>query len=198
MDRKQLALVGGAVAIAAVAIVFLLVTGGEDTAKAPVETTGDVEILPGENPPDPTVLADIEFAEVRREGSNIILEARLGEEIPKKLKGQSFDIRWDIEAPDPGKFIVSANLDVGANVALVGAAENNAFGSSTLDESFPGEFKVEGKTWTITIRADEVPDWPEEFTWKLTTSLDGDPGNPQSGRAEDHSPDAGFAPISAA
>ena len=122
-------------------------------------------------------------------------EARLGAPIPKRMRGQSFDLRWDIEANDPGKFILSANLDVGANVALVGATTNNNFGSSTLDDSFPGKFEIQGNTWTITINADKVPNWPEEFTWKLSTSLDGSPGDPKSGRAEDHAPDIGFAQV---
>ncbi|HVF52410.1 MAG TPA: hypothetical protein VNC78_02260 [Actinomycetota bacterium] len=194
MNKKQLAAVFGAVAVAVIAIVILLVTGGEDGVKLPPEDAGDVTMIEGPKAPTDTALADIEFAEVRRDGNTITFEARLGTDIPKKLKGSTFDLRWDITGTtDVGQFILSGNLDVGPNVSLVGV-ENN-LGTSTLDDTLQGTSQIEGNVWIITLQADDVDDFPDDFQWKLTTSIDGNPGDPTSGRAEDTAPDNGTAEV---
>lgn len=196
MNRKQLAAVFAAVAVAVVAVVVLLVTGGDDGPKLLPENAGDVTTLEGPKAPVDTALADIEFAEVRRDGDEVTFEARLGADIPKKLKGMTFDLRWDIEGPDFGQFILSGNLDVGPNVSLVGIKNN--LGTSTLDDTLQGTSEIEGNVWTITLQAGEIHDFPDKFKWKLTTSLDGKPGDPTSGRAEDTAPDRGMGEVAEA
>lgn len=193
MNRKQLAAVFGAVAVAIIAIVVLLVTGGSDEVKLPPENAGDVTTIEGPKAPVETALADIQFAEVRRDGDEVVFEARLGTDIPKKLKGMTFDLRWDIEGANFGQFILSGNLDVGPNVSLVGIKNN--LGTSTLDDTLQGTSEIDGNVWIITLNADEIHDFPKEFKWKLSTSLDGKPGDPTSGRAEDSAPNSGTAEV---
>ncbi len=194
MNKKQLAVVFGVLAIVVVAVVVLLVTGGDDTgAPGTAEGTGDVKEIAGDDAPTDVALADIEFAEVRREGENLVFEARLGAEIPKKIKAGSFDVRWDIYVGSESQFLVTGNLDVGPNASIVGII--NDFGASTLDESIPGTLEIRGNVWIITVTPSEIPDWPAEFQWRLSTALDGKAGDPKSGLAEDTAPDLGFGEV---
>ncbi len=193
MNRKQLAIVFGVLTVVVIGVVLLLVTGGDDTPGPISEGTGDVKEIEGVDAPSDIAVADIEFAEVRREGNSLVFEARLGAQIPKKIKDGSFDLRWDINVNNAGAFIVAGNLDVGENASIVGLVNN--FGASTLDESFPGEMEINGNIWIITITPEDIPDWPEDFQWRLTTTLDGKAGDPKSGLAEDSVPDLGFGEV---
>lgn len=200
MNRSQLKIVLAVVAVAVGAIVLLLVTGGSDEPAGGVveEPSGDVVIGEGSGVPSETDLADIQAAKVTSAGGKrFVFSATFGAPIPKKMgKKQTFSFRWDVTSPDGEGFIVSGNLDVGANVAIL--STGGRYGASSLDDSFPGKMEINGSTWTVTINGGKIKGWPSDFTWKLKTSIDAVQGDPQSARAEDHAPDEGFGTVTRA
>lgn len=197
MDRSRLFMVIGVAAVVVVGAILLLTTGDSPTGTGDVfEETGDVIVHPGDSAPADTTLADIQDATVARTGNDIVFEVTLAAPIPKKVKGGSFSVRWDVKGSGGDEFIVSGNLDVGPNISVVGI--NNKFGSSSIDKTFPGDFAINGNTWRITLSPRDVPDWPDSFSWKVTTKLDGSRGDPQSAYAEDSAPSNGFGELAEA
>lgn len=190
MDRKRLAVVFAVVAIAIASIVVLLVTGEAEPVDTFADPAGDAAVGEGEKPPTDTTLADIQSAEVSDDGDEIVFEAKLGAEIPNRLRDGAFGVRWEIYEGGDSTFLVTASLDVGPTASVIG--EQNGYGASTIDEQLPGSIEISGDTISIRLRPDEIPDFPDEFGWLLQTSLDGDQGDPQSARAEDKAPDDGF------
>ena len=190
MDRKQLFVVMAVALVAVGAIVVLLATGGAEPIPVFDDPTGDIVVEEGRNPPVDTTLADIRSAEVRTDGDEIVLEATLGVAVPKQLRDQTFGLRWEIHEGGDSTFLVTANLDVGPNAAIIG--EQNDFGANTIDETFPGSLAIQGDRIEIRLDADQVPDFPDEFGWILMTSFDGDRGDATSALAEDRAPDQGF------
>ncbi len=202
MNRSQLRIVLVVIAVAVAAMVVLLVTGGTDTtgvANAPAdEGSGDVVVGAGEGAPEDVSLADIQEAEVTVSGEDeFVFSATFGGTVPKKLeKGQTFSFRWDVTGSDGTGFIVSGNLDVGANVSIV--ATQGRYGASSFDKTLPGELQIDGSTWTVTIDGSKIEGWPADFTWKLSTTLDGVQGDPASATVEDSAPNEGFGSITRA
>lgn len=190
MDRKRFAIVFAVVAVALTAIIVLLFTGGVEPTPSFEDISGDAAVEEGDNPPPDATLADITKAEVVADGEEIVFEAKVGGPVPNKIPEGSFGLRWEVYEDGDSTFLVTASLDVGPNASIIG--EQNGFGASTLEERFPGGLEIENDTITIRIDPSEIPDFPDEFGWVLLTSLDGDQGDPQSARAEDRAPDAGF------
>lgn len=190
MDRRRFAIVAAVVGVAVAAIVVLLFTGGADPVPMFEDLSGDANIGEGENPPADTTLADILRASVSDEDDEIVFEAQLGSQVPRRMEEGSFGLRWEVHEGGDSTFLVTASLDVGPMASIIG--EQNDYGASTLEETFPGSLEVEGDTIAIRIDASEVPDFPDEFAWVLQSSLDGDQGDPESARAEDRAPDSGF------
>lgn len=190
MDRKRLLVVLGVVVIAIASVVVLLFTGEAEPVRTFADPAGDIAVGEGEGPPPDTTLADIQSAEVRSDGGEVVFEAKLGAQVPKKLADGAFGLRWEVYEGGESTFLVTASLDLGPTASVVG--EQNNYGASTLDEALPGSLEVSGDTISIRLRTDEIPDFPEEFGWLLQTSLDGDQGDPQSARAEDRAPDSGY------
>ena len=178
------------VAAAVIAIVVLLVTGEAVPVRTFDDPAGDTAFDDGQDPPDDTTLADIISAEVRSEGDEIVFEAKLGAPIPDEVPEGSLGLRWEVYEQGDSTFLITANLDVGPNASIIG--EKNNYGATTLEEDMPGSLSVDGDKFTIRLEAGEIPDFPDKFAWLLLTSLDGDRGDPQSGRAEDRAPDQGF------
>lgn len=190
MDRKKLAVVFAIVAAAVGAIIVLLATGEAEPVRTFEDLSGDQAVSEGDNPPVDTTLADIRAAEVTSDGGEVVFETRLAMTVPEKLQGSSFGLRWEVYEGGDSTFLITANLDVGPNASIVGQQTN--YGASTIDESLPGSLELADDTITIRVEADQIPDFPDEFAWVLTTSLDGDQGDPTSARAEDRAPDQGF------
>lgn len=186
--------IGTVVALVA-GIIILLASGGpvgpaEDAGtEAAGEPTGDVVVGEGADPPSETDLADVVEASVRRAGSKIVFRAEMATRIPPRVKGGGMAWRWDIYEAGVGTWILSANLDVGPIASLTSTQTN--YGSSTFDDTLPGSLRFEGDTIIITLRPDELEDWPDDFEWSLGTTLDGAQGDPRSALATDAVPDEG-------
>jgi hypothetical protein len=170
------ALVAGVVLIVVVLIV-LLVSGGTDAPSKFHDPSGDVAIADGDHPPRDTTLADVVEADVSRDGDELVFRAVMSDDIPARVQNGSLAWRWDVYVGGTGAWILSADLDVGANASLTSTETN--YGSGTIDDTLPGDIEVDGKTF------------PDDFTWTLGTTLDGDRGNPTSALATDTAPDEG-------
>lgn len=190
MERKRLYVVLGVVLAAVASIVLLLMTGEAEPVRTFEDPGGDAAVGEGDNPPTDTTLADIKTAEVREEDGAIVFEAKLGGEVPDKLPDGSFGLRWEVHEDGESTFLVTANLDVGPNASILG--QRTRYGATTLEDRFPGSLEVAGDTISIRLDPEEVPQFPEQFSWVLKTSLDADQGDPQSARAEDQAPDSGL------
>jgi hypothetical protein len=188
VTKRAALLLGVAVVLVAVAIV-LLVSGGAEAPSTFDDASGDVSIGNGTNPPKNPDLADVVSADVRREGDALVFHARMDRAIPKRVENGSLTWRWDVYENGTGTWILSADLDLGANASL--ASTQTDYGSGTIDDTLPGDIEVEGDSLTITVRPAEVDGFPSDFTWTLGTSLDGDRGNPTSAQASDAVPDQG-------
>ena len=188
MKRRALAVVAGGVLLVA-ALIALLVSGGDPAPGTFDDPPGDVVVADGPNPPSDPTLADVVKADVSRDGDELVFHAEMSDDVPARVPNGSLAWRWDVYVGDTGAWILSADLDVGPNASLTSTQTN--YGSGTVDDSLPGDIKIEGKSVTITLRPDEVEDFPDQFTWTLGTTLDGDRGNATSALATDTAPDEG-------
>jgi hypothetical protein len=190
MSRKQLLIVFIIVAIVLAVIIVLLVTGGATPVNSTEDATGDVVVSEGDSPPEEVELADIVDASVVDEGGQIVLEATMATEVPDDLGGQGMDWKWEISEGGAVTWIVSANLDVGENATVFSPSTGTTF--STIDDRLPGELTIEGSTIRVALDVAEIDGFPTDFTWKLTTKLDGAKGDAGSATADDFAPDRGF------
>ena len=190
MSRKQLLIVFIIVAIVLAAIIVLLVTGGTVPENSTEDATGDVVVSEGESPPENTELADIVDARVTDEGGQLVFEATMAAPIPEDLGTQGLDWKWELYEGGATSWIVSANLDVGENATVFSPESGTTF--STIDDGLPGELTLESDTIRIALDTAEIENFPTEFTWKLTTKLDGAKGEAGSATADDFAPDRGF------
>lgn len=187
--RARVAIALGVLLAVIVGTVILLNSGAPEAPSAFEDERDDVEVAEGPEPPSETELADIVDADVRRSGSSLVFRAQMSTDIPQRVKGGGMTWRWDIYEGETGTWILSANLDVGPAAFLT--STQSGYGSGTFDDSLPGKLSLEGDTITITLRPDEVEDWPDDFQWTLGTTLDGAQGNPRSALATDTSPNSG-------
>ena len=192
MNKKQLAIVFGIVAVVLIAVIALLATGGSDPVLDPTDPADDVEVGDGDDAPTETGLADIVSSTVTSEGGNVVFEAQMASEIPERAtKDLAIDWKWDLFEDGNSTWVLSGNLDVGANATLVATGQN--YTSSTIDETLPsGAIEIVGETVRISFDPSEVPAFPSQFTWQLSTSLDGARGDASSALATDQHPDEGF------
>lgn len=188
MSRRGIALAAAVVVVLAV-VVTLLVSGGARSPSAFDDPRDDVALGDGPNAPDDTALADVVEANVTRDGNSLVFEARMAKDVPKHVPGGSLTWRWDLYVHGVSQWIVSADLDVGPNASLTSTQTN--YGSSTFDDTLPGDLSIDGRTLTITLHPDDVKGFPETFDWTLGTTLDGDHGDPGSALATDLTPDQG-------
>ena len=207
MNRKQLAIVFSIVGLALAAVIVLLVTGappqgpvpGADGVSEANDPAGDVTITQGGDAPTEIALADIVAAHVYEADGELSFEVQLGQQVPRRVRGGSLDLRWEVKESGNTTWLLTANFDVGPNASLLTQIEGSSYGSSTFDGSFPGAISVDGDRVVITLRpADlpgDAPPFPESFTWTLSTSLDAAAGDPASALAQDRAPDAGEGSI---
>lgn len=189
MSNKTLVVTLAVLSAVVVGLIVLLVTGGDDTPTGFQDAGNDVSVAGAKPTPENPLLADITDASVYEKDDTVVFEVVLGSTIPAEMPGGAFDIRWDVLVDGRPAWIVGANLDVGLNASIL--AQQTDYGSSTIDDTMPGEVAVDGDTLTITLRTSEIPDWPESFDWTLTTKLDADRTKESSAIAEDAAPDSG-------
>lgn len=191
MNAKQLGIVSAIVGVVLVAIIVLLVTGGAPPGEESKDPSDDVVIGEGGAPPGQTDLADVRQARVYEEASQIVFEAEMGAAIPKNLKDQTMEWRWEVSEGGALTWLVTANISVGKPVASVTAQQSN-YGSSTIDGLLPGRIDYDGNTITVKLTQPEIPKFPTSFTWNLKTTLDGDRADPASATATDTAPESGL------
>ena len=191
MNAKQLGIVAAIVGVVLIAIIVLLVTGGAPAGQESQDSSGDVVVSDGQAPPGQTDLADIREATVYEEASQIVFEAKMGAAIPKNLKDQTMEWRWEVSEGGTLTWLVTANISVGKPVASV-TAQQSDYGSSTIDGLLPGRIDYDGNTITVRLTQPEIPKFPTRFTWNLKTTLDGDRADAASATASDTAPESGL------
>lgn len=191
MTTRQLAIAAGLVAIVIGGLVVLLVTGGTGPGEEAKDPSGDVEIEEGPKAPSQTDLADVEKARVYLHASQIVFEAQMAAPIPRSLKGETMEWRWEIFEGGDETWLVSAHISVGEPVAALTAQQSN-YASSTIDDKLPGGIDHQGNTIFVRLDQPGLKRFPKEFTWRLTTTLDGDRSDPSSGVATDTAPATGL------
>ena len=191
MSRTTIAII--AVLVFVGAGIALLATGGGSSEARATDDRGDVSVGDGKNGPKDTSLADIDAAEISKDGSEIVLEADMVSDIPRKLPDQALSWRWEIYEAGQMTWIVSANVDLGPNVSVLATQKN--YSSSTVDDRLPGDIEVEGSTMTVRLRTDEIEGFPSSFDWLIKTSLDGSRIEARSAIASDQVPDEGFLEV---
>lgn len=191
MNTKQLAIVSAVVFVVLGVIIVLLVTGGVSPAERSRDATGDVEVGQGEDPaPDPT-LADIRVTRVDLDGDQIVFEAEMDAEIPKALKDQTMEWRWEIRENGTYTWLVSANISVENPIGSVTHQQSN-YGASTIDNTLPGSIDYDGNTIFVRLDHTQIPDFPDQFSWRLETTLDGNRADPASALTTDLAPESGL------
>jgi hypothetical protein len=191
MNNKNLWVAIGIVG--AIAVVVLVLTTGGPPGGGPSDATGDVTVGEGDSAPTDTTLADIVAASVSKEGEDIVFEAKLGDDIPRRIPDGSLELRWDVSENGDDTWIVSANLNVGPTAALTSQKTN--YGSSTIDDSMPGSIEIDGDTLVVVVKAAQVEGFPASFNWTLKSTLDADRADPSSSVATDVAPDSGLGKV---
>ena len=169
-------------------IVLLLFTGGSSPGSGR-DPEGDVSVGPGGDAPDDPSVADLLASDVTIAEGEVTFEARVGADIPKEIPGGSLELRWDLSQGGAQSWIIQANVNVGLSAAIT--ATQTDYGSSTVDETLPGDVKAEGDTITLTLNTDRLEGFPDTFQWRLTSTLDGAMADTDSAVATDALPDTG-------
>jgi hypothetical protein len=183
--------VGVTLAIAAV-LIAVLVSGG---AGGGTDPEGDVRVVEGERPRRATALpvaasiADIVDADVRSEGSDLILDLTAAVTIPGALERSSLEFRFDLSEGGRDTWIVSASINVAATAAVV--SQTTGYTSSTIDDSLPGSLELTGERLRITLDPTAIDGFPDSFDWRLSSALIAFRGIAGSVRVEDRFPDEG-------
>ena len=188
MNRGRPLIVLAVIAVVALGVIWLLVSGGAEPSSD--DEVGDVRVSKGSNPPDETELADLSGATVTFEDGAFVFEATTGAEPPDSFENESLTWRWELQEQGNVTWIVTANVNIEATASLV--ATQFDYTTSTITGDLPGSIEIDGSTVRVTIRQEEVQDFPGAFSWSLTTSLDGDRGQTKSAVAKDRVPDQGL------
>ena len=191
MNTKQLAIVSAIVFCVLAVIIVLLVTGGVSPAERARDAVGDVEVGEGPAAATETSLADIQLARVTLQDSQVVFQAEMGGRVPRSLKDQTMEWRWELLENGTSTWIVSANVSVGQPVASITAQQRN-FAASTIDDTLRGSVDHTGNTIFVRINAAEIEGFPTRFSWRLKTTLDGDRADPGSALVTDEAPESGL------
>lgn len=171
-------------------MVVILATGGDD---APPEMAGDLTYLEGKALQEAkgnlvASIADVTRAEVRRDLEAVVFSARTAATVPQPLKISALQFRWDIE-PDAGPtWTITATVEKTTEATVYSSA---GFGVGTIDQTLPGTVTVDEDTIEVRVDVKEIPHFPNEFDWSLTTTLRAFREAPDSPRVEDRYPDDG-------
>lgn len=188
MNRGRSLITLGVIVVVALAVIWLLATGGSEPSSEDV--VGDVRVSRGPKPPTETELADVHRASVTFEDGAFVFEATTGGEPPGSFEKETLTWRWELGQEGNVTWIVTANVDIEPTASLV--ATQFDYSVSTITEDLPGEISIDGSTVRVTIDKDKVRDFPDAFSWSLTTEFDGDRGRTRSAVARDRVPDRGL------
>lgn len=191
MTPRQLAVVSVLVALVIGGLVLLLVTGGPPPGVDAADPAGDVEVTDGQDAPADADLADVRRARVYLRASQIVFEAKMAAEVPRSIKGQTMEWRWEIFEEGTETWLVSAHISVGEPVAAL-TAQRTDYATSTIDGRLPGGIDHQGDTLFVRLNPAELTRFPERFTWRLTTTLDANREDPSSAVARDTAPASGL------
>ncbi len=191
MTPKQLGLSALAVAAILSVIITLLVTGGPPPGEQAKDPAGDVEVGEGTDAPSESTIADIISARVYLDASQVVFEAEMAAPIPPSLRGDAMAWRWELLEGGAPTWTVSANISVDRPVANV-LEQETGYAASTIDETLAGGVDYEGNTIFVRLNAPQIEGFPGEFTWRLTTTLDGNRADPASATATDSAPHSGL------
>lgn len=191
MTNKQLTIASVIVAVVIGGLVVLLATGGSPPGEQAKDPSGDVEIEEGPDAPTDIALADVERARVYLHASQIVFEAQMAAPIPRSLKGQTMEWRWEIFEGGTETWLVSAHISVNEPVAALTAQRSN-YATSTIDGKLPGGIDYRGNKIFVRLNPPGLKRFPSEFTWRLTTALDANRADPGSGVARDIAPATGL------
>lgn len=175
------------------AIVGVLSLGGGEGGASP-DATGDIVIDEGPQPPADTSLADIAKSSVRKDGGRIVFEATMAADVPSKLGDGSLELRWDLSEGGRDTWIVSASINIEAHAALT--SQRTGYSSNTINGSMPGDIEIEGDVVRVSFDPSKIKRFPQTFSWRLTTTLDGSRANTESGTASDTAPGSGSTKFS--
>lgn len=183
-----------AIAIVAVVLViafgiWLLVSGGSSSGTSSDDPAGDVAVGKGRRPPSDLAPADLTGGGAGIDGSELTLTAEVDGEVPGELKDGALSYRWEIFENGNNTWIVTAGVDVGVTASML--ATQFDYESSTIDETLPGDVRIDGSTVTVTVDTGDLDDFPSDFQWSLQTSLDGVRTETGSAVATDRMPDGG-------
>lgn len=191
MNTKQLAVVSAIVACVLAVIIVLLVTGGVSPAERARDAIGDVETGEGADPAPDSSIADIQSARVTLQDSQIVFQAEMGGRVPRELEDQTMEWRWEIVESGTTTWVVSATVSVGRPVASV-LEHETGFSASTIDDTLRGGVDSTGNTIFVRINQAEIEGFPNEFAWRLKTTLDGNRADPGSALITDEAPGSGL------
>jgi hypothetical protein len=183
-------IVFGVVLAVVIAIIVLLVTGGGGLINSDNDDTGDVTLSDGPAAPEDTSVADISRVEVNSDNGELTFEVEMESDIPRRVKGGSLAWRWEIYEEGQMTWLVTANVDLGPTASLV--ATQRDYSSSTIDDTLPGNIKIEESTLRIQVRSNKLKGFPDTFDWLLKTSLDASRTKANSAIAEDQVPNSGY------
>lgn len=182
-------LVGLAIVGTVAVIVLVLASGGEDPQTGPADALSDMVVGEGPSAPlDPT-LVDIAEASVKETNGDVVFEVTMAKNVPSKGSEDVLSFRWELSEGGRNTWLVNADVS-GRPVAALTSQTSN-FGVSTIDDTLPGAISVEGRSIELTIQAGDIKDFPTDFTWVLTSTLDADRADPASSLATDTAPDSG-------
>lgn len=191
MNTKQLAVVSAIVLCVLAVIIVLLVTGGVSPEERSRDAVGDVETSEGGDPAPDTSIADIQSARVALQDGQIVFQAEMGERVPRKLRDQTMEWRWEILEQGTATWVVSATVSVDQPVASL-LQHETGFAASTIDDTLRGGVDSAGNTIFVRINESEIEGFPSEFTWRLKTTLDGNRADPASALITDEAPGSGL------
>ena len=169
-------------------IVLLLFTGGS-SPQASGDAADDVAVGTERKPPEDASLADLVASEVTVSDGEVRFEATLGADIPNKIPDGSLELRWDLLTGGTESWIVQVNVNIGVSAAITSQQTN--YGSSTVDDTLPGEVTVEGDSVTLLMDTGQIKGFPSDFQWRLTSTLDASMSDTRSAVATDTLPDSG-------
>ena len=192
MNRGPSAIALVVIGLVLAAIVWLLVTAGEEPSAD--DGSGDVRISDGPKPPADTALADVTSAGVTLEGTRVVFAATMADDIPASLDRGAMQWQWYVEENGQETWLVTASVDIERTASVV--ATQFDFAASTTNETLPGRIDVEGDTVEVTLELEGLDRFPRSFTWYLLTKLDGDRTKAPSAVAEDRVPDEGSLEVS--
>lgn len=188
MNRGRSFLVLGIIVVLVAGVAWLL-SGAGSSGGSSEDRTGDVTITKGAKPPRDPKLADLTGGSVVPGDDGMTFDATVDATIPDSLDNGAMTFRWELTERGQVTWIVSASVDVERTASIV--ATQFDYRSSTIDRSLPGELQVEGDTVTLTLRTEEIEDFPTSFDWVLKAELDGDRTRSPSAVAEDVLPNDG-------